>query len=714
MDKPILTAVVTAHDEGLIAHKTMRSIFVALKKLKDNGFSYEIMIHIDNGDKKTKDYFNRYKNDKRIRIFNNSFGDTGPSRNFALSQANGKYVAFLDDDDLISDNWYLEAVKMLEKTKEDIIVHPEAILTFGIEQPNILTIQKDSTKDTKDTLVLIGENKWCSVLVARKEVLEKIPYRKIDAGYGHEDYIFNVETLEKGILHKVAKRTILFYRRSDNSRLSFGNHYNAVIPYMEYFDFERMKTLAGKAKQSNKRRRLLDYGYKKYKKMRDNEKINRLITPLAKVALKMLTLRLGDKRSIPKYVLDEWVKINAIDSQLYPYKSVLKKLRMYDAEENIGIGNAFFDIAKQVRRIPDYIFIVPWVVRGGADKALFNYIRALKEIHPEWCFTVIATLSAKNTWAKNLPEYVDFVDFGNIASGLPPESQDKLFSKIIVQLKSKNLHIINSEYGYDWVRRHLELVKNNYNLNVSLFAWEYIAGSKMRAICSYDNPCLFEIFSAVKSVFTDNEAMIKYTINNNGFNKEKFKVHYQPIENQTMDEPKKGMVGSKKLHILWAGRIVPLKLPELVVEIGKHLGQEITIDLYGEMGDGMSAGMFNGVSTVNYCGAYDGFSNLPTSKYDLLLYTSLTDGMPNVLLEATMAGLPIIASNDGGVGEFIKNKETGLLIEDYLNYTPYVEAIKWAMKNMDKMSKYAKNAQKLLNDRHCFKKFVDAVRKDVG
>ena len=714
MDKPILTVVVTAHDEGLIAHKTMKSVFGALKKLEENDYSYEIIIHIDNGDNETKKYFARYKNDKKIRIFNNSFGDTGPSRNFALKKANGKYVAFLDDDDLISENWYLEAIKMLEKANEEVIVHPEAILTFGIEQPNVLTLQKDSVEDEKEILVLIGENKWCSVLVAKKEVLEKVPYYKVGDGYGHEDYIFNVEALEKGIQHKVAKETILFYRRSNNSRLSFGNQFNAVIPYMEYFNFEKMRKLAGAAKQNDKRKRLINYGYKQYKKMRDNEKINRFITPVAKVALKVLTLRSGDKRNIPNFVLEEWAKINAIDSQLYPYKNVLKEVSIYDAEENIGIGNAFFEISKQVKKMPDYIFIVPWVVRGGADKALFNYIKALKEIHSEWNFTVIATLPAKNTWARSLPEYVDFIDFGNIANGLPPELQDKLFSKIIVQLKCKNLHIINSEYGYDWVRRHLKLVEKNYSLNVSLFAWEYIAGSGMKAVYSYDNPCLFEIFPAVKNVFSDNAAMVEYAIDNNGFEGAKFKVHYQPIDNQTIIEPKNGLVEQKKLHVLWAGRIVPLKLPDLVVAIGKHLGREVEIDMYGEIGDGVNVKMFSEVSTINYCGAYDGFSSLPTSKYDLFLYTSLTDGMPNVILEATMAGLPIIASNDGGVGEFIKDKKTGLLIEDYLNYKPYVEAIKWAMRNMDEMKKCVNEAQILLNSRHSFSKFVSIVKKDIG
>ena len=88
-----------------------------------------------------------------------------------------------------------------------------------------------------DILVLVGENKWCSVLVAKKDTLLKIPYRALSDGYGHEDYVFNLEALEKGVLHKVVNNTVLFYRRPNSSRLSSGNQHNVVIPYMRIFDF---------------------------------------------------------------------------------------------------------------------------------------------------------------------------------------------------------------------------------------------------------------------------------------------------------------------------------------------------------------------------------------------------------------------------------------------------------------------------------------------
>ncbi len=711
-----LSVIVTAHNEGLVAHKTMRSLFDAVQRLEDEGFLCEFVVHIDNGDLETKRYFRRYKNRRNFRIFENNFGDTGPSRNFAISHALGEYVGVFDGDDLITDNWFIEAIRLLKQTESEVVVHPESILTFGIDQRNVLTVQTSYGGSDKDLVGLIGENRWCSVLVAKRSTMLKVPYRKMLDGFGHEDYVFNIETIEKGISHIIAKETVLFYRRSNNSRLSLGNEERVTIPYMNIFSFPNFKKIVKPAKQTSRKKIIISKGYRLYKKIRNNPRINYFITPVAKVVIKVLNYESpqAKRKTIPKYVVEEWKKMNRIDSQLYPYKAAVNGVLFYNAEEQIDVGNAFLKIAESITGEPDYVFLVPWVVRGGADKVLFNYIEAIKENNRNAHFVVIATLNAKNTWAKNLPEYVDFVDFGKVSEGLSPEKADNLFTRLIVQLNCKNLHIINSEYAYDWVRSHKGLVKNNYNLTVSLFAWEYISGSNMKAVYSYDNPCLFEIYDVVKRVFTDNQAMIDYSIEMNGFSADKFKIHRQPVRGLKLVKPKKGLCERGKMKILWASRVVPLKLPELVVEIGKYLDEgSVQIDMYGELGENVGSSIFSGAKNVRYCGGYDGFDSLPIGEYDLFLYTSLSDGMPNVLLEAAAAGLPIVASDDGGVGEFVRNETTGYLVRDYTRYEEYVKIINSIMKDSSKLELYAKNAQNLLTREYTWDRFVGVVKRDM-
>jgi len=60
-------------------------------------------------------------------------------------------------------------------------------------------------------------------------------------------------------------------------------------------------------------------------------------------------------------------------------------------------------------------------------------------------------------------------------------------------------------------------------------------------------------------------------------------------------------------------------------------------------------------------------SNIPNaSKYlknfDIFVLPSLKEGLPYVILEAGLAGLPIIASNVGGIPEIIENGKEGLLV----------------------------------------------------
>jgi glycosyltransferase involved in cell wall biosynthesis len=47
---------------------------------------------------------------------------------------------------------------------------------------------------------------------------------------------------------------------------------------------------------------------------------------------------------------------------------------------------------------------------------------------------------------------------------------------------------------------------------------------------------------------------------------------------------------------------------------------------------------------------------------DLFLLTSISEGIPLTLIEAMAAGLPIVATNVGGVGEVVENGVTGVLV----------------------------------------------------
>lgn len=716
MREPDLSIIITFHKEGLYAYKTIQNVFASLPTLDKNKISYEIILHADNADDLTLSQLKKFSSHKEVSIYKNTFGDVSSSRNFCVNKARGKYLSFIDGDDLVSLNWFYDSYKLAHDSKKPIVVHPEANLTFGRDlKEQVLWLQKDSINKTADAIISVTANRWISTCTGLKEIFINHPYFKTGNGYGNEDYWFNTETLAHDISHFVAKGTVQFYRRKANS--VFTANLNSIQPYSELFDIDYFKTMD--INSAELREVITGHSYdslynklsRAYRRLRQNEKLNRILTPLAYKTVNVIRDYSGDSH-VPEFVIKEWKNISKIESTLYPTKDAIRSIVNYDSEAQAYVGKVYYKMVKDIPFYPNYVFIVPWVTSGGADKVLINYLKAFKELHPKWKIAVITTVPSDNKWSENLPDNTYLIDFANKVRDLAKIDQEALFSRIVTQLKCKRLHIINSEFGYDWAAKHLDLIKNHYTLSLSLFCHDIIPHTKGQGIFDYANPYLLDIYPAVNHIYTDNQAVIDRVVRLDGFDENKFTVEYQPND-LPLKAPELKKSKDGKFHILWASRITEQKAPWLLKEIAKKLSPEkFQIDVYGRVDGEYHRNYFKEAPVIHYRGSYNGIQNLDTSEYQLFLYTSMIDGLPNILLEISALGLPIIASDAGGIKEFIKEGKTGRLISDYKNPDDYIKAIKEAAKNPEEYLVYAKNAQKLLEKQHSVDVYLKKIKED--
>ena len=72
-----VSIIITAHNEGLLAHKTMLSVLKAAERLRESSVSYEVIVSLDNPDSTTEQYYSRYKSDSRFNVVKNNFGNVG-------------------------------------------------------------------------------------------------------------------------------------------------------------------------------------------------------------------------------------------------------------------------------------------------------------------------------------------------------------------------------------------------------------------------------------------------------------------------------------------------------------------------------------------------------------------------------------------------------------------------------------------------------------
>ena len=130
--------------------------------------------------------------------------------------------------------------------------------------------------------------------------------------------------------------------------------------------------------------------------------------------------------------------------------------------------------------------------------------------------------------------------------------------------------------------------------------------------------------------------------------------------------------GSRRRHkALWAGRFGAQKGLDVAIEIARAL-PEVDFRLYGgipeQLGEGVPANLIA-------CGVFSEFGDLPLHEATLFLHTSHWDGLPNVLLEAGAAGLPIVATDVGGVADLV-DESTGWLIAHGADAEAYAVAIR--------------------------------------
>ncbi len=217
--KPDLSCVLNLHAEGLIAHKTVCSIERTLDYAEQHGLSTELVVVLDRATPSTAAYTaGSAMLAARANIIRTDFADLGLARNAGIERTYGKYVAVLDGDDLISENWLLEA-QNVSRVDARYVVHPEVNVYF--EQKRIVFYHPDQQQEDFDPANLVLANYWTSLCFARRETFLANPYSAMppDSGFAYEDWHWNCEVMARGFIHKIAPRTAHFIREKENGGL---------------------------------------------------------------------------------------------------------------------------------------------------------------------------------------------------------------------------------------------------------------------------------------------------------------------------------------------------------------------------------------------------------------------------------------------------------------------------------------------------------------
>lgn len=242
-----LTLVITAHNETLVSGPTMTSADRAVAEARAAGITVQTVIGLDAPTARTREYFEQPRFDHWERLVLHD-ADVGRVRNRLVPDMAGRHIAFLDADDLFSENWLAEGVAVLaaaEERGERVIAHPEVNMIFDGVRAVLHNVDSDSEVFTPYFLHL--RNCYDSLCLTPREAHLEVPYvhRDIPNGLSYQDWQFAVETLARGWRHVVVPDTVIFKRRRDFSLMIESQQRRSLIRSLPEMAIDRIRDLAG-------------------------------------------------------------------------------------------------------------------------------------------------------------------------------------------------------------------------------------------------------------------------------------------------------------------------------------------------------------------------------------------------------------------------------------------------------------------------------------
>ena len=166
--------------------------------------------------------------DARIKYFRTDRPSGSPSlpRNIGIENAKGKYIAFLDADDLWLPDKLERQVKFMERNKYDLTYSFYEKMDWQGNRNKRIIETRDVTTYNK---LLKSNSIPCLTSMIRKDVIGKTRFKQIP----QEDFCFWLDILKKGVTAYNMKEVTALYREAKNSRSAnkldmFKGYWNVI------------------------------------------------------------------------------------------------------------------------------------------------------------------------------------------------------------------------------------------------------------------------------------------------------------------------------------------------------------------------------------------------------------------------------------------------------------------------------------------------------
>ena len=245
---PDITVVAIFHREGNLALSAIASLIDMVASARASDLAVETIAVLDKADELTRTLVTTQGESIWNDVKHVNFGDLGLSRNAGTQASNGRYLSFLDGDDLWGAEWLLASYFSATNGPSQAIWHPEFIYYFDesdfqshsvSETPHFKTRSfvmrhQSSRSQSFDRRALLLENVWTANVFAARDLYIQFPYPAEDRGrgFGVEDWSWNIASEWHGIPHLIVRDTVHLIRVKQDNSLGKQITSEGKLPYL--------------------------------------------------------------------------------------------------------------------------------------------------------------------------------------------------------------------------------------------------------------------------------------------------------------------------------------------------------------------------------------------------------------------------------------------------------------------------------------------------
>ncbi len=342
------------------------------------------------------------------------------------------------------------------------------------------------------------------------------------------------------------------------------------------------------------------------------------------------------------------------------------------------------------------LYLAPWVDLGGSDKATVEWFKHID--HSRWAPSIITTQPSPNRWLCDVEPYAEEV------WSLPDLMRGADFPTFILGFIEsrgiKVIHLMNSRLAFDLLP-DMRCLEDPPIIVVQLHAEEQDRSGYVRYVASRYGG-LVDAFSVVSQQLAD--AMTDYSVPRSRMHVIPLGVdgvnEFNPNNVEPLDLPDDGVP-----RILWPGRIVAQKDPMLTLDVVHALhvrNLRFAVHMVGEgelKDDMLKRAKAMGIDHLLYWHAPSYEMPRWYQSCDLMLMTSVFEGIPYVMYEALAMGLPVVAPALAGNAELMGGGG-GRLIDPRDDVEAYADAMQELLSDDHLRAEIGKAArERMLNER---------------